>query len=258
MKVRNLAYISVLILGFCLIFLIFESCNTKNTAKTPKGGITAKDILGDPNYLAISYGGYRENTRDVQPTISQLKEDMRILSAMGIKLLRTYNVHLAQAENLLKAIKELKSEEEGFEIYVMLGTWIDCENAWTSEPNHSGESPRNEVEINRAVELTQQYPEIIKMIAVGNEAMVKWAAGYYVQAGVILKWVKHLQTLKKEGSLPKNLWITSSDNFASWGGGSADYHVDELVQLIHEVDFISMHTYPMHDTHYNPKFLESQ
>ncbi len=57
------------------------------------------------------------------------------------------------------------------------------------------------------------------MIAVGNEAMVKWATAYYVQPSVILKWVNHLQDLKKKGELPKDLWITSSDNFASWGGG---------------------------------------
>ncbi|MEQ9591514.1 MAG: glycosyl hydrolase family 17, partial [Cyclobacteriaceae bacterium] len=30
--------------------------------------VTAKDILGNPAYQAISYGGYREQTREVQPT----------------------------------------------------------------------------------------------------------------------------------------------------------------------------------------------
>jgi hypothetical protein len=31
---------------------------------------------------------------------------------------------------------------------------------------------------------------------------------------------KLLANFKKQGKLPENLWITSSDNFASWGGGS--------------------------------------
>ena len=66
--------------------------------------------------------------------------------------------------------------------------------------------------------------------------------------------MSHLQDLKKENKLPKNLWITSSDNFASWGGGSDEYHTEDLNKLIKEVDYISMHTYPMHDTHYNPVF----
>ena len=219
-------------------------------------GKTAAEILGNPEYLAISYGGYRENTRDVQPTIPQLKEDMRILSAMGIKLLRTYNVHLDEAANILQAISELKKEDPEFEMYVMLGAWIDCKNAWTDLPDRirNEENPRNTTEIARAVELTSQYPDIVKIIAVGNEAMVHWAWNYYVEPGIILKWVNHLQRLKKNGDLPQTTWITSSDNFASWGGGGSEYHLEELNELIRAVDFISMHTYPMHDTHYNPDF----
>ncbi len=215
----------------------------------------ASQILGNPDYTAISYGGYRTQSRRVQPTIAQLKEDMKILSAMGIKIIRTYNVHLAQVNNILKVIDELNKEDPTFEMYVMLGAWIDCKNAWTGfEPNHYEESERNATEIGHAVELAKKYPEIIKVIAVGNEAMVKWASGYYVQPYIILKWVKHLQDLKKQGELSKDLWITSSDNFASWGGGSDEYHVTDLNELIQSVDYISMHTYPMHDTHYNPVF----
>ncbi len=217
--------------------------------------ITAKDILENPEYLAISYGGYREITRDVQPTIEELKDDMKILAAMNVKILRTYNVHLAQASNLLKAISELKKEDSSFEMFVMLGAWIDCKNAWTElEPDHNEESERNAKEIATAVELAKQYPEIVKIIAVGNEAMVRWATSYYVQPSVILKWVNHLQDLKKQGELSKDLWITSSDDFASWGGGDPSYRTPDLEALINSVDYVSMHTYPMHNSYYNPQF----
>ena len=235
-----------------------NSSNKKESNTTPvmqQKKISAKDILGNSNYLAISYGGYRQKTRDIQPTISELKEDMKLLSAMGIKVLRTYNVQLQQVPNILKAISELKTEDSSFEMYVMLGAWIDCLNAWTDkEPNHNIESPNNAAEIDRAVALTNQYPDIVKIIAVGNEAMVKWAASYYVQPNVILKWVNHLQGLKKTGKLPNDLWITSSDDFASWGGGEDSYHTEDLKQLAKAVDYISMHTYPYHNTHYNPEF----
>ncbi len=205
--------------------------------------------------MAISYGGYRENSRDIQPTVEQLKEDMKILAAMNVRVLRTYNTKLAEASNLLKAIHELKQEDPNFEMYVMLGAWIDCKNAWTDQPDHEGEdAAANAGEIQRAVDMANQYPDIVKIIAVGNEAMVKWAASYFVQPGVILKYVNQLQALKQAGKLPKDLWITSSDNFASWGGGGAEYHVEDLTKLIKAVDYVSMHTYPMHDTHYNPAF----
>lgn len=237
------------------------SCNDTDKNKgnllpvKKENNITAKDILGNPKYQAISYGGYRGVSRDSQPSIKQLKNDMKILSAMGIKVVRTYNVQLDHAPNLLQAIRELKTEDSEFEMYVMLGAWIDCLNAWTDQaPNHDIESPNNAGEIERAVALANKYPEIVKILAVGNEAMVKWATSYYVQPNVILKWVNHLQTLKQEGKLSKNLWITSSDDFASWGGGDSLYHNEDLEKLIDAVDYISMHTYPYHNTHYNPEF----
>ncbi|WP_298538773.1 glycosyl hydrolase family 17 protein [uncultured Aquimarina sp.] len=250
---------NIVVVVFTMLML---SCNQEHKPKSnpklamqPKKSITAEDILGNPNYLAISYGGYRKSSREFQPTILQLKEDMRILQAMNIKILRTYNVQLAQASNLLKAIRQLKTEDETFEMYVMLGAWIDCKNAWTDkEPDHTTESVKNTDEIDRAVALANQYPDIVKVIAVGNEAMIKWATSYYVEPNVILKWVNYLQNLKKEGKLSKDLWITSSDDFASWGGGEESYRVKDLEDLIRAVDYISMHTYPYHNTHYNPEF----
>ncbi|TVQ66452.1 MAG: glycosyl hydrolase family 17 [Balneolaceae bacterium] len=218
--------------------------------------VTAEEILGNPEYQAISFGAYRETTRDIQPTLPQLRDDVRLLHAMGIRILRTYNVHYDEAANLLKVIRELKDEDPEFEMYLMLGAWIDCKNAWTDEPDRirDEESEQNAGEIERAVALAQQYPDIVKIIAVGNEAMVHWAWEYYVEPAIILNWVNYLQDLKKQGELPETLWITTSDNFASWGGGGSEYHNEDLNELIRAVDYISMHTYPMHDTHYNPEF----
>ncbi len=254
---RTLKHILIMLLVvFGIVACKEQQKDQENTQEqTMQNNVTAKDILGNPNYLALSYGGYRKKSRDLQPTIAELKEDMKILYAMDIRVLRTYNVHLAHASNLLKAIDQLKKEDPTFEMYVMLGAWIDCKNAWTDQPvNHYEESDRNAIEIDIAVALANQYPGIVKIIAVGNESMVKWATSYYVQPNIILKWVNHLQQLKQEGQLSKNLWVTSSDNFASWGGGDPLYHTEDLEKLINAVDYLSVHTYPMHDTHYNPVF----
>lgn len=236
------------------ILFLFFSYAVEASSSIDSGKITAQKILGNPAYRAICYGGYRTSTRDVVPTVGEIKEDMRILAAMKIKIVRTYNVHFKEIHNLLEATVQLQKEQKGFEMYVMLGAWIDCKNAWSSNPIHNEESERNAVEIAEAVRLSNKYPDIIKIIAVGNEAMVKWATSYYVEPKIILKWVKHLQALKQEGKLSKELWITSSDNFASWGGGTNDYHIADLNELIKAVDYVSIHTYPMHDTHYNPSF----
>ena len=101
-----LGYNVVLLLS---ISILFFSCENKKELSI--GDKSASEILGNSSYLAISYGGYREKTRDIQPTISELKEDLKILSAMGVKILRTYNLQLEQAPNILKAIRELKTED---------------------------------------------------------------------------------------------------------------------------------------------------
>ena len=234
------------------------SCGEVPSTQAPKPESmhqTASHLLGNPDYTAISYGGYRGLSRSEQPTLDQLKDDMLLLHAMGIRFLRTYNVQLPHASNVVKAIAELKEADPAFEMYVMLGAWIDCAGAWTGAPNHAEQDfEANEAEIQRAVALTQKHPDIIKVIAVGNEAMVHWAASYFVAPKVILGWVHHLQDLKRQGELSKDLWITCSDNFASWGGGGAEYHNADLDSLIRAVDFVSIHTYPFHDTHYNPTF----
>ena len=243
---------SICVVFASLIFLF--SCEQQGVDSMEK---TASMILGNPDYPAISYGGYRERTRDVQPSIDDAKEDMRILHAAGFRILRTYDTHLDLAKNTLEAIKQIKTEDPSFEMYVMLGAWITAANPNTDNVIHNQEDyDFNKYEIDETVRLANLYPDIVKVIAVGNEAMVHWATSYFVTPDIILKWVNYLQGLKKTNQLPENLWITSSDDFSSWGGGGAEYHTNELNELIQAVDFISMHTYPFHNTHYNPYFWQ--
>lgn len=216
---------------------------------------TADELLGHAKYQAMAYGGYRNHDRAQAPTVQEIKEDLRLLHAMDIRILRTYHARLyGHAENVLKAISELKAHDPDFDMYVMLGAWMQCAAAWSEHPNHAvGDSINNAAEIAKATALASRYPEIVKIIAVGNESMVHWAASYYVAPQVITAWVKHLQALKSKGELPADLWITSSDNYASWGG-EANYRGADLEELIRAVDYISLHSYPFHDTHYNPEF----
>lgn len=243
--------------SFNLFLLIAQlsilNCSENKQMSTSK---SASEILGNPDYPAFSFGGYREKSRDTVPSSEDLKEGLKVMDAMGIKILRTYNTQqYAHAANLLQAIHEMKQADESFEMYVMLGAWIDCLGAWTDNRNHDlGDEVNNKAEIDAAVYLANKYPDIVKIIAVGNEAMVHWAESYFVAPSVTLKWVNHLQDLKESGKLAKDIWITSSDNYASWGGGDPIYHNDDLTALMNAVDFISLHTYPYHDTHYNPNY----
>lgn len=244
--------------SFIICLLCWISLSACGVSESVPSGKTAAEILGNPDYPAIAYGGFRDITRDSVPSVEQIKEDLKILHALGFRLLRTYNTtHYPHTGRLLEAIRGLKAENRDFEMYLMMGAWISCKDAWTAKPDHSAEDIANSTaEIEGAVALANAYPDSVKIIAVGNEAMVHWAASYFVVPEIILKWVNHLQEMKRAGTLPADIWITSSDNFASWGGGDTSYHTEGLTRLISAVDYVSLHTYPFHDTHYNSEFWE--
>ncbi|MGN5223285.1 hypothetical protein [Aeromonas veronii] len=227
-------------------------------------------LLGNPDYQAISYGAWRTTEResgDKVPTVAEQIEDMKILSAMGIKVIRTYNTQgfigtdgKSNTENLLAAIAQLQQEDPDFEMYVMLGVWIDALNSWTDKaPNPTIDSPKNADEMAKAKALAAQYPEIIKVIAVGNEAMVAWAP-YHVIPKIILNHVNDLQQWKKQNDATQDIWITTSDNHAVWSGDDANGNNGnqaDLKALIKAVDYISLHTYAFHDTYHHPEFKEA-
>lgn len=231
----------VLVLGMT-VFL--GSCAKEKTALT---------ILGDNDYPGMAYSGHRKIVRSVEntPTIEETKEDLRILSAMGIKILRTYNTTIfPHSERTLQAIRELKTEDPDFEMYVMLGAWMQCKNAFGEGVDHTLEDAElNQQEIEKAISLASEYPEVVKIIAVGNEAMVTWQA-HFVPAATILKWVMVVKEARADGRIPNTTLVTTSDNWAALGGEES-YHNPDLAELLKQIDFLSLHTYAFHDTYYN-------
>jgi hypothetical protein len=69
---------------FLISFFLIASCSKSGDLVMSKN---AKDIIGNNNYPAISYGGYRGKSREVQPSIEDIKEDLQIMFAQGFRLL---------------------------------------------------------------------------------------------------------------------------------------------------------------------------
>jgi glucosylceramidase len=239
--------------------LAFETReNTWKIAERPNIELpNGQRLLGNNAYPAMSYSGDRTVARTVEnsPSVAEIKEDLKILSAMGVKLIRTYNTaEFPQSARILQVIRELRQADPEFEMYVMLGAWINCQGAFTPDVDHSREDAVwNKTEIDKAIELAQAYPDVAKIIAVGNEAMVHWQA-HFVHPAVILKWVNYLRQARAEGRLPPDTLITTSENWAALGGEAA-YRNADLLELLRQIDFLSLHTYAFHDTHYNQGLL---
>lgn len=248
---------------FLLVCLTAVGCSNADTAAKAATDPSAcwpnysldngQKLLGNNNYPAISYSGDRKNPRTLEnsPSLEEIKEDLEILSAMGIKLLRTYNtVEFPQSERILKAVRQLKQENPDFEMYVMLGAWIQCKNAFKEGTDHNVEDLEwNKNEIEGGIRLASEYPDIVKIIAVGNEAMVTWQA-HFVPAATILKWVNTLKEARTTGRMPAQILVTTSDNWAALGGEER-YRSEDLKALMKQIDFVSLHTYAFHDTFYN-------
>ncbi|OEE81610.1 hypothetical protein A1OQ_20760, partial [Enterovibrio norvegicus FF-162] len=249
-------------LPICGVELAAQPAPTGNfpVSSVTNGDAPGEAVLGNAKLTAISYGAFRTTTRTEAnvPSVTDLKEDLKIMHASGIRMLRTYNTQgFSDTENLLIAISQLKEEDASFEMNVMLGVWISALNAFSDQPiDHSQESPENDAEMDKAVEFAQNYPDIIKVIAVGNEAMVEWASSYRVEPGIILSRVNELQALKADGTISNNIWITSSENWAVWAINNDYYrgHEADIKALIQAVDYVSVHVYPFHDTQFDPEF----
>lgn len=188
---------------------------------------------------ALCYSGFRQGqhpdrgTGAVNPSDREVLEDLQLLTRHGnFNLIRLYDSR-ANSEAVLRLIKDHK-----IKMKVVLGAWL---NAEISNPNCpwlkqsltpsvlDANKLKNAKEIESAVRLANQYSNIVVAVAVGNEALVDWN-NHMVPVEAVIRYVRQV---KKSVSQP----VTVADNYAWWAGhGSA---------LAKELDFISVHTYPV-------------
>lgn len=182
---------------------------------------------------AICYSGYRENQSPqsrTYPSCEEVCEDLRILDH-NWQYLRLYDCS-RHAELVLEAIRN-----EGFDFKVMLGVDMRAEMSnpgcpWGANFTEKclGENRQaNSDEIDTMIELAIDYPDIVFSVSVGNEATVEWT-DHMVPVDSLIGYVRRI---KKAISQP----VTFCENYVPW--------TDKLEPLVAELDFISLHTYPV-------------
>ena len=181
----------------------------------------------------ICYSGYRvgQSPDDgVYPSPDQIEEDLLIL-ARGWRQLRLYDSG-PHAELVLSAIERL-----GLDFEVMLGAWLTAEasnpgcpwGAWFSPEQLAANVVANTAEIDRAVALAGRYPGIVTSVSAGNEATVDWT-GHLVPVERVIAYVRRLRAAIDQP-------ITFCENHVPWVG--------KLAPLAAELDFLSLHSYPV-------------
>lgn len=181
----------------------------------------------------ICYSGYRDGQSPdtgVFPSYEQIKEDLLLLQGRW-KYLRLYDTTV-HAERVLKVIRD-----EKLDFKVMLGAFIGAEMnnfgcPWGGVyPQEELDRNRanNEAQIQRLVELANEYRDIVFSLSAGNEATVDWT-DHYVPVERVIHYVK---TIKAGAEQP----VTFCENYVPWH--------NKLEPLVSEVDFISIHTYPV-------------
>ena len=182
---------------------------------------------------AICYSGFREGQQPggISPSYEEVKEDLILLQEHW-KYLRLYDCD-EHAETVLLVI-----EQEKLPFQVMLGVYIVAELnnfgcPWGGGVYTEEELDQNRIQnlnqVNKLIGLANQYPTIICTLSAGNEACVDWT-DHYVSVSSVISYVKRIKASAKQP-------VTFCENYVPW--------LSKLKPLVDEVDFISIHTYPV-------------
>ena len=195
--------------------------------------MTPMKLLSLPKGRAICYSGYRHGQSPDSksyPSLEEIREDLLIL-APHWPLLRLYDCS-AHAERVLEVIRR-----DGLPFMVMLGAYIGPEmnnfgcpwGVTYTEEQLEASVAENEAEVGRLITLANANPEIVFSVAVGNEATVDWT-DHFVP---VHRMIEHVRRVKQHVKQP----VTFCENYVPWQ--------HKLRDLVNELDFISLHTYPV-------------
>ncbi len=176
---------------------------------------------------AVSYGCYREGQAPggTGPSPEEILEDLNIITRHW-NLIRVYN-----ADDDTRRILEMIRDRQ-LPVKVMLGIWLE------GEANRPAAKQANIGNTLRAIELANQFPEIVAAVNVGNETQVFWS-GHKLDKDLLLKYIR---VTRANVAVP----VTTADDYNFWNKA-------ESLEVAAELDFIVTHIYPL----WNGKTLEN-
>jgi exo-beta-1,3-glucanase (GH17 family) len=182
---------------------------------------------------AICYSGYREGQSPdagVYPSYDEVREDLLLLQRHW-RLLRMYDAG-PHAELTLEVIRR-----ERLDLSVVLGASLAAEADNPLCPWGGVHGPAalarnveaNRLEVERLIALALRHPGLVVAVSAGNEATVEWT-DHLVPPERVLAYARQLRE-----ALPQP--VTFCENYVPWQ--------TTLAALAAELDFLSVHTYPV-------------
>lgn len=212
---------------FVISVILITGCQSSSSG----GGesVTNEDALNNPASVfepqlnsqwignGIAYSPYRDGeSPDLGSVTSEanILEDLRLIT-QNWNLIRLYGAG-AVSQRILKVI-----DENELPIKVLQGAWI------------SNDLSANTVEVNSAIRLANNYPDIVVAVNIGNEMLINSAH----KISDVTKVVDYIRQTKQAISQP----VTVNEVYGYWNLSTAQIIVDEI-------DFISVHIYAFWDS----------
>jgi exo-beta-1,3-glucanase (GH17 family) len=188
----------------------------------PKQGVTLRTLSPEmANRKAASYSPFRTSNRDTEViTAANIKQDMELLLAANVKLIRVFD----SSDNVTRATLQV-IRDNGYDIKMMLGAYVI-----------KGNDAFNTAEIARCIALANEFQDIVLAVSVGNETMVSWSFNKFDPAE-IAAFLKQVRDAIKQP-------ITTDDNFA--------FYAAAPTSITDVIDFASVHTYSLLDSVFDP------
>jgi exo-beta-1,3-glucanase (GH17 family) len=213
--------------------LLLASCTSTDRAadETPSGSRRPFQLEMHGRWIgnAICYGPHRDGQHPggPSPSSAQLRQDLDLMLPHW-SLLRVYS-----SEGFASTFLSMIREDE-LAMRVMLGVWVAVEERRDEHGAVLETFPEaqqaNQREIEEAIRLAAEYPDIVVAISVGNETQIFWSA----HKSPLDILIGHVRRVRSRVTVP----VTVADDFNYW-------NKPESRLLADEIDFITMHAHPM-------------
>jgi len=241
---RKLFRQTMLSVAFFVTLLSLAACGEKpqtvvdEPRQATDGPRQAADQLLAGEVMAIAYSGFREGQHPDRgdgaknPSREEILEDLGILAANDFNLIRLYDA----GENTVTTLELIREHE--LPVKVLLGMWLQAEFSnhegcqWLDEPIPEEElaanADKNAAEVQRGIDLANEFSDIVVAVNVGNEALVSWN-DHMVPLENVIAYVRQVKAAIEQP-------VTVADNYEWW--------IEDGAPLAAEVDFLGIHTYP--------------